>query len=299
MGLNIQGVATSLKGASLSEIAEIINIEVSEKLSDCTFEEALSNSTAAEDIYFIQTSNGAIIIAGEDFPVMEIPMKTLSKNQHKVVKFMYGETSMVFYFEYYENGVLRRGKIVAEGETNHDAGKALYIEHSGIEIDEVITQLMLQVSGDDIDTIELDQLAERYRYIGRKAVTKPPVQSDQTASKPSMSRTERYEKASKLILVSVLFAFVTIVFTNLSFGRTFVQQSGNIASLVFTAIIAIVLHVKKYNWLRILFLVLCFISIPLSFFALIRTYNVSTVLFQLLLTQAIFTVLGMKYIIRK
>ena len=183
MGLNIQGIATSLKGASLSEIAESINIEVSEKLSDCTFEEALSNSSAANDMYLIKASNGTIVIAGEGFPIMEIPMSALSKDQNKLVKFMYGETSMVFYFEYSDNGAILRRTVVVEGETSHNAGKTLDIEHSGIEVDEVITDLMIQVSGDDIHTIELNHPVEKYRYIGRKAVTEP-AQNNKTASKP-------------------------------------------------------------------------------------------------------------------
>ncbi|MCF8275728.1 MAG: hypothetical protein K9J17_03250 [Flavobacteriales bacterium] len=191
MGLNIQGVATSHKGAGLSEIAEIISIEVSKKLSDCTFEEALSNGVAANDIYFIQTNKGAMIIAGEDFPVMEIPMKALSENDGKTVKFMYGETSMVFYFEYHENGAILRRKIVVEGETSHEAGKALDIEHSGIEVDEVITQLMLRVSGDDINTIELDHPIDRHRYIGRKETSKPSNQSNQTAPNSGGSIDEK------------------------------------------------------------------------------------------------------------
>jgi len=194
MGLNIQGIATSLKGASLSEIAEIINIEVSEKLSDCTFEEALSNSTAADDIYLVRTSNGAIILAGEGFPVMEVPMSVLSKNQNKLVKFLYGETAMVFYFEYSVNGAILRRTLVVEGETSHNAGKTLDIEHSGIDVDEVITDLMLQVSGDDIHTIELNHPSEKYRYLGRKETNTPSNQSNQTTAK----RDESFDKKEHL-----------------------------------------------------------------------------------------------------
>ena len=114
-----------------------------------------------------------------------------------------------------------------------------------------------------------------------------------------MNKTQRYEKASKLILVSVLFGFITLIFTNIAFGRTLAHQSSNIIALIITGILAILLLNKNYNWIRILILVFFFISIPLSLFSLLKAYNFSGILFQLLLIQFIFTSLGVKNIIRK
>ncbi len=114
-----------------------------------------------------------------------------------------------------------------------------------------------------------------------------------------MNRNQRYEKASKLILVSVFFAFITIIFTNIYFGRTLSQQLGNIIALLFTVLISIIFYVKKYNWLRITLLILFFISIPSSILYIIKAYNISSTLFQLLLLQIIFEFLGIKKILRK
>jgi len=80
---------------------------------------------------------------------------------------MYGETSMVFLFEYQENGKVLRIKSVYNYKTNAEKGKALDVEFSGIEIDEVIMELIQKVSGNDIYTLEIDHKVERYRYLGK------------------------------------------------------------------------------------------------------------------------------------
>jgi len=117
--------------------------------------------------------------------------------------------------------------------------------------------------------------------------------------KAKMEKNQRHIKGSKLLLVSVFFGFITLVFTNIMFGRTIIQQSENIIALLITGILSIVLLKKRYNLLRIILIVLFIISLPFSLFQLLRAYNQSGVLFQLLLLQIIFSFLGVKNIIRK
>jgi hypothetical protein len=166
MGMNIMGFATSINTNDLAEIAKKINIKISDKFGTWTLEEAMSD-IQADEICIAKTKNGSIILVGDEFPIMEIKLRPLSENENKVLRFMYGETSMVFLFEYQENGKVLRIKSVYNYETNAEKGKALEVEFSGIEIDEVIMELIQKVSGDDIFTMEPDHKVERYRYLGK------------------------------------------------------------------------------------------------------------------------------------
>jgi len=166
MGVNIMGFATSIKTNDLTEIAKKINIKISEKFGSWTLEQAMSD-IQADELCFIKTENGAIILVGDAFPIMETKLRPLSENENKVLRFMYGETSMVFLFEYQENGKVLRIKSVYNYETNAEKGKTLEIEFSGIEIEEVIAELIQKVSGDNIFALELDYKVQRYRYLGK------------------------------------------------------------------------------------------------------------------------------------
>ena len=170
MGLNIMGFATSIKTDDLTEIAKRINIKVSEQLGTWTLEEAMSD-IEDDEMCIAKTENGSIILVGNEFPILETKLRPLSENGNKVLRFMYGETSMVFLFEYQEDSKVLRLKSVENYEVNAEKGKALDIEYSGIEIDEVIMNLMQQVSGDDIETLEPDHKVVRFRYLGKIETT--------------------------------------------------------------------------------------------------------------------------------
>lgn len=159
------GFATSIKTDNLIEIAKKINIKVSEKIGTWTFEEALTD-IAADEICISKTSNGSIILVGDEFPILETKLRPLSENGNKLLRFMYGETSMVFLFEYQHDGKVLRMKSVHNYEPNGEKGKALEIEFSGMEADEVIMSLIQQVSGDDIYTLEPDHVSIKYKYLG-------------------------------------------------------------------------------------------------------------------------------------
>ena len=166
MGLNIMGFTTSITTNALTEIAKKINIKISEQFGTWTLEEAMPDIEDNE-ICIAETRNGSLILVGNDFPIYEVRLKQLSDNGNKVLRFLYGETSMYFFFEYTENGKILRRKLVEDGEVNSEEGKALDIEFSGIKIEEIIPKLLLQVSGDDIYTLEPDHKVVRYRYLGK------------------------------------------------------------------------------------------------------------------------------------
>lgn len=165
MGLNIMGFATSTKTDDLTEIAKKINIKVSEQFGTWTLEEAMSD-IEDDEMCIAKTENGSIILVGNNFPILETKLLPLSANGNKVLRFMFGETSMVFVFEYQEDGKSLRVKSVHNYEVQLEKGKAFDIEYSGIETDEVIIELMRQVSGDDIYTLEPNHQYVRYRYLG-------------------------------------------------------------------------------------------------------------------------------------
>lgn len=168
MGINILGFATSIKTENLSEITDLINIEISEKLSSSIFEEAISNNIEDDEMYLTTTTHGSIITAGENFPLIELVMRPLSENQNKLLKFLYSETAMAFCFVLLENGKVIRKKNVYNNQITHDTGKSFAFEFSGIEIDEVIMEFMKLTSGDSIYTLEPDHISKRYKYIGEK-----------------------------------------------------------------------------------------------------------------------------------
>lgn len=166
MGLNIMGFATSIKTDDLTEIAKKINIKVSEQFGTWTLEEAMSD-IEDDEMCIAKTENGSIILVGNNFPILETKLLPLSANGNKVLRFMFGETSMIFVFEYQKDGKSLRIKSVHNYEVQLEKGKAFDIEYSGIETDEVIIELMQQVSGDDIYTLEPDHQCVRYRYLGK------------------------------------------------------------------------------------------------------------------------------------
>ena len=158
------GFATSIKTNDLEKLTKKLDWKISQRIGVRIFEEALTE-IESDEICIAETSNGSIILVGDDVPLFDSSIAAISDEKNRVIKFMYGETSMVFVFEYYEDGKFLREKAVVEYEVNFERGRSLEIEFSGLEVDEQINVIMSQVSGDDLNTIEPDHTCIRYKIL--------------------------------------------------------------------------------------------------------------------------------------
>ena len=161
------GFATSIKTNELLEITKKINISISSMVSECMFEEAISNNIECDEMYITETKSGSLITVGEDFPIFGISLKNLTENKNELLRFMFGETSSVFFFEYINDEKILRRKNVVEGEITHDKGKTLNLEFSGLAIDELIPELITQTCGNDFYNIEPDAISYKYKFQGK------------------------------------------------------------------------------------------------------------------------------------
>lgn len=142
MGINIKGFATSIKVSDFLKIAETIGVNVWDTYEHSTFEDAIStNNTDENDIYFTETVQGTIITTGEDVPTLDFPIKQLSENG-MALKFLWGETSGVYVFTYYEKGKVVRTLGISGKKQIKNSGKALEIEYAGMDMPEIINALI-------------------------------------------------------------------------------------------------------------------------------------------------------------
>jgi hypothetical protein len=200
MGLNLSGFATSIKTSDLSEIAKVLNIKISEQLGKFAFEEAISGFIEDDDIYITETRNGSIITVGMNFPIFETVMCPLSENENKLLRFIIGETSMIFFLEYHENGRTLRRKVVQDYDVVDEEGKTLEIEYSGEDIDEVIMQLIQHITGDDIYSLEPEHLSIKYKYLGKIEKTEISIQDKEKSQLNHKANIKPWWKFWKIIL---------------------------------------------------------------------------------------------------
>ncbi len=165
MGFNIQGIAVSKKCNVLSDITNELGIQVTNEFELSSFEKSISSFIDEDDIFLIPTTNGSIITMGDIDSIFDLSLSSISKNG-KALKFSIGETSMAFAFEYYENGELIRSIVTIEDQRIEESGKSLGVEFSGVEdMTELISMLMQEVSGDNIDTLDLSAKAYRHKQV--------------------------------------------------------------------------------------------------------------------------------------
>jgi hypothetical protein len=164
MGFNVQGIAISKKYDTAQKLADTIGLGSIEKVSDNYFEEASSSMIDDNDIYITEVKNGTIVTLGSAFDIQEIALNNASE-QGKAIKFMVGETSMAFAFEYFLNGQGIRTILNAEGENMMEEGEPLEIETKESDMTEIIFSLIGDVTGNSFYSIEPDQKSEHFRQI--------------------------------------------------------------------------------------------------------------------------------------
>ena len=165
MGINVSGIAGSIKKANVKLITESIGIIISDTYEELFFEYALSNSMEEDDLFFTETKNGFIITAGNKFDIFKIRFRNLSNNGHKLLKFVIGDTSTFYFFEYLENGNVLRRKLSIEYEVHTEKGKLLNQEFKGLSDDELVEELMIYVSGDSVYSIDEKIKTKKYKII--------------------------------------------------------------------------------------------------------------------------------------
>ena len=99
--------------------------------------------------------------AGLDVPVDNVSFEKLSING-KALRFMIEETSMVFMYDYYENGELIRSVVNQEDMNVQEEGEPLDIEETETDCTAIITHLMALVTGESINTLALNTPSEKY-----------------------------------------------------------------------------------------------------------------------------------------
>ena len=184
MGINISGIASSIAAIELKQITDLLKIEISETFEERVFEEALSNNMADDDMYFTPTTKGCLITAGDKFSVLDLKMRQLTANNHKLLKFIIGETSTFYFFEYIENEKVLRRKLSIDYEVKLEKGKSLELEFLGMEDDELIDQLIEMSCGNSIFSIEPDTISYKYKFLGITSNLKPPNPNNLKTIKP-------------------------------------------------------------------------------------------------------------------
>lgn len=164
MGFNVQGIAISKKYDTAQNLADTIGLGSIQKVSDKYFEEATSSMIEDNDIYITEVKNGTIVTLGSGFDIQEISLNSAS-NEGKAIRFMIGETSMAFAFEYLLNGKAVRTILNAEGENMMEEGDPLEIETKETDMTEIIFSLIGDVTGDSFYSVEPDQKSEHYRQV--------------------------------------------------------------------------------------------------------------------------------------
>jgi hypothetical protein len=168
MGLNVQGIATSIKTQNIADLTKLIGLDTPTKIDTTFFENATSYNIEDNELFLTLTSNGTILTVGDNVPIHDIALDKLSING-QALKFLVGETAMIFAFDYYENGKLVRSVMNAEGENIQEEGEPLKIEETESDFTELIFGIMKLVSGDSIYTLEPDFESTRYQFFNTES----------------------------------------------------------------------------------------------------------------------------------
>lgn len=271
MGLNSIGFALNSTTDDIKDIMDKLNIVIEGPLETTTFENAISNFIEENDIFFTKLENGTLITTGINFPITEEGFSVLSANDKKVTKFIYGETSGEYYFEYFENGNLLRSKHCSDTMEILESGKALEIEFKGLKNDELVLELISKTCGNDFFYIEPNTKTEKYKFVKGK----PELNIINAKKENTNYIKNRNDKAvSKnrlvfyLLLTHVFLGIANLVSANIFFNKPFLSQITSYISLLFFAVIIGYFLLLRKNWMRLIVIILFIFSIPLSIFVL-------------------------------
>lgn len=164
MGLNVRGVATSIKTDNIIELTTLMGLDTPIKVETTYFENAISNEIEGNEIFLTVTKNGIILLFGDEMSTEETSLDAFSENG-KALSFMISETGMFFGFDYYENGELLRSVVNLEGENVQEEGDPLEIEENKDDYIEIICSIMEDVCGGSIYSVEPNQKAVRYKIV--------------------------------------------------------------------------------------------------------------------------------------
>ncbi|QHI37199.1 hypothetical protein IMCC3317_25770 [Kordia antarctica] len=176
MGINIQGIAVDLK--DINEISKRLLFNPLSEFGKSTFGEISVNRIENDELYSIKTEKGYILLVGDNIPLWEIEKREKSNSHYwkislkllskkgKALKFMIGETSGIFAYKYYVHGNQIRYFSFSEGEIIVDNGNKMNVEFQGLFPDQVIYQLISEITGDDISTISPMKEVYIYKYAG-------------------------------------------------------------------------------------------------------------------------------------
>lgn len=301
MGVNTIGIAISPKVNDLKEITNKLNIIIEGPIEESYFEEAISNNIKDDEIFFTQLENGTLVTFGIDFPLFGEDFSVLSENGQKFSKFIYGDTSSQYYFEYYENNEFLRSKYVSEGIVQMSEGKSLPQEFAGLTDDELIMNVVYQTCGDDIFSIEPDVKSIKYRYKSGKPTTKTKTKTqtkdiELVESKIHSKPLSKNRLVFFLVLIHIFLGISNMITSNLFLNRPFHLQISNYITLLIFGIMGYFL-LKKKNWMRVAFIILYFISIPLTLISLKPNILFWNNLFQFIIDTIIIVLLFNKDVI--
>lgn len=299
MGVNTIGIAISSKVNDLKEITNKLNIVIEGPIEESDFEEAISNNIKDDEIFFTQLENGTLVNFGDDFPFFGEDFSVLSNIGQKFSKFIYGETSGQYYFEYYENNEFIRSKYFSEGIVQISEGVSLPQEFAGLSDDELIMSVIYQTCGDDIFSIEPGVKSIKYRYKSGKPA---PIKKTQTKDVKLVENKIHSKSSSKnrlvffLVVIHIFLGVSNMITSNLFLDRPFHLQISNYITLVIFGIMGYFL-LKRKNWVRILFIIFYIISIPLTLIALKPNILFWNNLFQFIIDTIIIVLLFNKDVI--
>lgn len=166
MGFNISGIAFS---TNLKENKQLLEEKLGFQIEfekDISFEEAFSNFKDEHFVDICFSDNGTLVFMSEP-PILK-KNKTLGIS---ALTFGVNETSMAFLFDYFKNGDEVRSKVVYNYEIMSEKGEMLEAERNSEDVTEQVFQLINEVSGFDLNTIDLGRRSQRYKIL------KPQVQS--------------------------------------------------------------------------------------------------------------------------
>lgn len=294
MGINTIGFAISSKINHFNDIADRLNIIIDGPTSEVYFEEAISDSILEDGIYLTKLENGTLITTGRNFPFFGEDFSILSEHSTKFLKFAYGDTSGQYYFEYYENGKFLRSKYVSEGQIKTVEGNSLPMEFASFSEDELILEIMSQTCGEDIFTIKPNQKSLKYRYISGKPVTKEVVKpvaiSVAVEDQKNNNASTKNRLIFLLVTVSIFLGISNIITSTVVLNKPFYLQITNLIYLFIFALMGYFL-LKRKNWMRILVIVMYFISLPFNVLALKINVLLLNNILQFLLSTIITVIL--------
>lgn len=300
MGVNTIGIAISPKVDDLKEITNKLNIIIEGPIKESYSEEAISNNIKEDEIFFTQLENGTLVTFGTDFPFFGQDFSVLSEVGQKFSKFIYGETSGQYYFEYYENGEFIRSKYISEGTVQISEGKSLPMEFAGLSDDELIMNVIYQTCGDDIFSIAPDVKSVKYRYKSGKPAPKKKTQIKESKLAESKVHSKPLSKNRLvffLVLIHILLGVSNMITSNLFLNRPFHLQISNYITLLIFGIMGYFI-LKRKNWMRVVLIILYFISIPLTLISLKPNILFWNNLFQFIIDTVVIVLLFNKDVIK-